>query len=60
MFGTNLYILFLVLAAIFGGMAIQDFVKNARKFTPAAKVRLRMALIFLAVGLYLLYQSMAD
>ena len=54
MFGENLYILFLVLGAIFGGMSLQDYLKNARVLTPAAKVRLRMSIIFLIVGLYLL------
>jgi len=54
MFAEKLYILFLVLGAIFGGMSLQDYLKNARVLTPAAKVRLRMSIIFLIVGLYLL------
>ncbi len=54
MLGENLYILFLVLGAIFGGMSLRDYLKNARVLTPAAKVRLRMSIIFLIVGFYLL------
>ena len=58
MFGTNLYILFLVLAVLFGGMAFRDYMGNSRALTPAARVRLRMSLIFLAVGLFLLFQAL--
>ena len=54
MLGENLYILFLVLGAIFGGMSLRDYLKNVRVLTPAARVRLRMSIIFLIVGFYLL------
>ena len=54
MFAERLYILFLVLGAIFGGMSLRNYLQNARVLTPAAKVRLRMSIIFLIVGLYLL------
>jgi hypothetical protein len=55
MFAEKLYILFLILGVIFGGMSLQDYLKNARVLTPAAKVRLRMSIIFLIVGLYLFF-----
>ena len=58
MLGSYLYVLFLVLAVLFGGMALRDYMRNERRLTPAAKVRLRMSLIFLAVGLFLLFQAM--
>ena len=54
MFAEKLYILFLVLGAIFGGMSLRDYLQNARVLTPAAKVRLRMSIIFVVVGSYLL------
>jgi len=57
MFSENLYILFLVLGAIFGGISLRDYLQNARVLTPAAKVRLRMSIIFLVVGLYLLFSG---
>ncbi len=55
MFAEKLYILFLVLGAIFGGMSLRDYLQNARVLTPAARVRLRMSIIFLVVGLYLAF-----
>lgn len=58
MFAGKLYILFLTLGVIFGGLSLRDYLRNARRLTPAAKVRLRMSLIFLAVGLFLLFQAL--
>lgn len=60
MLGDQLYFLFLVLALVFGALSLRDYMTNARTMTPAARVRLRMASIFLVIGLFLLYQSIAD
>ena len=52
MLAGQLYWLFFALAAVFGGMSLLDYLKSDR-LTPAAKVRLRMSIIFFAVGVFL-------
>jgi len=55
MLADRMYLLLFGLAIVFGGMALWSYVQNDRKLTVAAKVRVRMALLFVAFGLYLLY-----
>jgi len=57
MLAGKLYILFAILAAVFGGMAASSYLRNARRLTPAARVRARISAVFLIVAAYLYFSG---
>jgi len=57
MLGQNLYLLLLGMAAVFGFLAVREYLSNDRRSTPASKVRLRMAILFLSAALLQIYLS---
>jgi hypothetical protein len=52
--GAQIGILFIVLALLFFGLSLRDYLKSAGKKTPARRAWLRVAVIFAIVG-FLLY-----
>jgi hypothetical protein len=54
MISTVVGVFFLLLAAIYGFVALSDYLAALRQWTIKAQIRRRMAIIFAAVGLSLI------
>jgi len=49
----NIEIIFVALSVIFVGLAFQDYLRSEEKLTPKRKTWLRIALIFVGIGILL-------
>jgi hypothetical protein len=49
----HLEFIFIAIGVIFSAIALRDYIKAGRKVTIACKIRLRIAIIFVTVGIVL-------
>lgn len=55
MLAGKLYLLLFAVALVLAGLGLRDYVRNERRLTPAVKVRMRISLLFIGIGLYLFF-----